>query len=293
MKNFNHKKNNMYMLIKYYTYILVGFFFLFFIFYTIGTIKITIDFEDLEPFKYHLPVYYKGFRLGHTTKVRPDKDYKSTLVDTRIVLKNLTLPANTTAILKRKDKKDYIELVYPNAPYIEKLKHNDTIKGSIGLNFEHYLQSQANNGGLDEIKNNVNKTIISAGETFNALTEMLNVATEILEDVRPVIKDSALELNTTTKNLANLSSELKKSVDKGYLESFLYNLDRSSNNLVATTNNFSSLSDNFNKESTRLTNCLLQKLNILVSNINQIVIGVGETLKKRFGGIRLMFGKMQ
>ena len=266
---------------------------LFYLFYIIGTTRIVVDFENLEPFKHHLPVYYKGFRLGHTTKVRPDKDYQSTLVDLRIFLKNLTLPANTTAILKRKDKKDYIELIYPNAPYIEKLRHNDVIKGKIGSNFENYLQEQASNGGLDEIKNNVNKTIVSAGETFEALTEMLNVATGILEDVRPVIKDSVEDLNLTTDNLAKISTELKKSIDKGYLDSLLYNLDKSSNNLVATTKNFNGLSENFNKEGIRLTNCLLQKLNILVFNINQIVFGVGETLKKRFGGLRLFFGKMQ
>lgn len=265
---------------------------LFYLFYLIGTTKIVVDFENLEPFKHHLPVYYKGFRLGHTTKVRPDKDYQSTLVDLRIVLKNLTLPANTTAILKRKDKKDYIELIYPNAPFIEKLKHNDVIKGSLGHNFEHYLQEQASNGGFDEIKNNVNKTIISAGVTFNALTEMLNVATGILEDIKPTLKNSVEDLNLTTDNLAKMSIELKKSIDKGHLDSFLYNLDKSSNSLVVTTNNFSSLSDSFNRDSSRLTNCLLQRLNILVSNINQIVIGVGETLKKRFGGLRLFFGKM-
>ena len=78
--------------------------------------------------------------------------------------------------------------------------------------------------------------------------------------------DSALE------NLSNISSELKKSVNKGYIDSLLYNLDKSSNNLVTTTNNFSGISDNFNRESTRLTNCLLSRLNILVMNINQIYI---------------------
>lgn len=266
---------------------------LFYFFYIIGTTKIVVDFDSLEPFKNHLPVYYKGFRLGHTTKVHPDKDYQSTLVDLRIVLKNLDLPANITAVLKRKDKKDYIELVYPNAPYVESLKHNSVIKGSLGVNFEHYLQNQASNGGLDEIKNNVNKTIVSAGLTFDALTEMLNVATGILEDVRPVIKDSVDDLNQMTSNFAKISTELKKTVDKGYLDSLLYNLDKSSNNLVVTTNNFSGLSDNFNREGICLTNCLLQRLNILVANINQIVLGVGETLKKRFGGLRLFFGKMQ
>lgn len=276
----------MFMRVIYYIGILILIFLLFFLFYIIGSTKITVKFENLEPLKHTLPVYYKGFKLGHSTKVHPDKDYLSTLVDLRIILKNLTLPANTTAIIKRKDKKDYIELIYPDAPYVEKLKRNDVIEGSLGLNFEHYLQEQANNGGFDEIKNNVNRTIISAGETFGALTQMLDIATGILEDVRPIIKDSAEELNLTTKNLANMSLTLKKSVDKGYLDSFLYNLDKSSDNLARSTNKF-------NNESVQLTNCLLKRLNVLVANINQIVFGVGETLKKRFGGLKLMFGKIE
>ena len=49
--------------------------------------------------------------------------------------------------------------------------------------------------------------------------------------------------------------------------------------------------DNLNKQSTVLLNCLLKNLNIVVSNINQIIIGLGNTLSKRFGGLRLFFGK--
>lgn len=278
---------------KYYIYLILVIILLFYLFYIIGSTKITVDFENLEPFRHHLPVYYKGFKLGHTTKVRPDRDYQSTLVDLRIVLKNLKLPSNTTAILRRKDKKDYIELIYPNAPYIEQLKRGDIIQGSLGINFEHYLQDQANNGGLDEIKNNVNNTIISAGSTFDALTEMLNVATDILNDVRPIIKNSANNLEFATQNLANLSHQVKKTVDKGYVESLLLNLDKTSNNFVLSSNNVSKFTADLNQESVLSLNCLLKRLNLLVSNINQIVIGVGETLKKRFGGLRLIFGKME
>ena len=99
-------------------YILIGFLIfvvLFHLFYLITTTKVTIHFKDLEPLEHHLPVYYNGFKLGHTTKIYPDKDFQSTLVDIRIILKGLELPANMSAILRRKDKKDYIELEYPSA----------------------------------------------------------------------------------------------------------------------------------------------------------------------------------
>lgn len=277
-------------------YVIIGFFFvlaLFYLFYIIGTTKITIHFKDLEPLKHHLPVYYNGFKLGHTTSVYPSKDYKSTMVDVRIKTKNLKLPVNTTAILRRKDKKDYIELDYPNAPYLKHLKHNDIIEGHLGVNFEHYLQDQAENGGLDEIKGNVNDTIKSAGQTFDALTQMIEVTTDILRDAQPLIQDSVNNVNITSKNLADSSYEIKTSLEKGYLDKSLYNIQQTSDNLVLTTKNTSGFTDKLSRESSVLVNCLLQNLNIVVSNINQIVIGIGNTLAKRFGGLRLFFGKVE
>jgi ABC-type transporter Mla subunit MlaD len=161
----------------------------------------------------------------------------------------------------------------------------------MGVNFENFLQEQAEGGGLDEIKNNVNTTIVSAGQTFDALTQMLNVLTGILEDVRPSINDTVLNVNSASKSLAKVSVNLQKTVEKGYIDTTLLNLQETSGNLVLTTENFGGFSDSLNKKSTILTNCLLKNLNIVVCNMNEIIIGVGNTLKKRFGGLRLFFGK--
>ena len=276
---------------KYFVIAILVVIFFFYLFYILGTTKITIRFEDLEPLKQHLPVYYNGFKLGHTTSIYPSKDYKSTMVDARIVLKNLKLPANTSAVLRRKEKKDYIELEYPNAPYIQTLRHKDVIEGHLGIDFEHFLQSQAENGGFDQIKDNVNNTIISAGDTFEALTEMINVITDILKDAQPVIQDSVNNINITSKNLADSSLQVKKSLEKGYLDKSLYNLEQTSNNLVLTTKNTNGFTDGLNKQSSVLINCLLKNLNTVVNNINQIIVGIGNTLSKKFGGLRLFFGK--
>lgn len=276
---------------KYFFLAILVIIFLFYLFYILGTTKITIHFKDLEPLKEHLPVYYNGFKLGHTTGIYPSKDYKSTMVDIRIVLKKLKLPANTTAVLRRKEKKDYIELEYPDAPYIQTLRHKDIIEGHLGANFEHYLQDQAENGGFDEIKNNVNNTIISAGDTFNALTQMIEVMTDMLKDAQPVIQDSINNVNLTSKNLADSSFEIKQSLEKGYLDKSLYNIQQTSDNLVLTTKNTSGFTDNLNKQSSILVNCLLKNLNTVVTNINQIIIGIGNTLSKKFGGLRLFFGR--
>ena len=277
------------MLKKHFAIGIFGIIFLFYLFYILGTTKITIHFEDLEPLKQHLPVYYNGFKLGHSTKVYPDKDFRSTLVDIRIILKDLELPANTSAILRRKDKKDYIELEYPNSPYIERLRHKDVIKGHLGVGFEQFLQNQAENGGFDEIKENVNQTNISAGQTFDALTGMISVMTDILKDVQPLIQDSVNNVNIASKNLADSSSRIKDSIDKGYIDKSLYNLQNTSENLALSTKNTNLFTEGLNSKSSVLLNCMLKNINNLICNINKIVISVGDTLNKKFGGLKLIF----
>ena len=279
------------MIKKYFIIITLGIVFLFYLFYLIGTTKITVQFEDLEPLKHHLPVYYNGFKLGHTTKVYPNRDYNSTMIDLRLVLKNIEFPDNTFAILKRKDKKDYIELKIPDVPSVNKLHHKDIIKGHLGVNFERFLQNQSENGGLDELKESANQTLNSISQTFDVLTEMFQVATDILKENKPLIYDSMNNVNKTSKNLADSSFEIKKSLKKGHLDKSLYNLEKTSGILVASTNNFSGFTNNLNKKNTIQLNCLLQNLNTVVCNINQIVVGLGNTLKKRFGGLRIIFGK--
>lgn len=278
---------------KFLVYFVLLIVFLFYLFYLFGTTKITVHFEKLEPFKHHLPVYYNGFKLGHTTKVYPDKDYKSTLVDLRIIPKNIFLPSNITAVLKRKDKKDYVELKYPKEPMVRQLRHKDVIEGSLGVNFEHFLQQQSENGGLEEIKDNLNTTIISLGQTFDAITDMVNEAHLILKDARPLIQDSIQNVNKTSKNLADSSFEIKTTLEKGHLDNTLQNLESTSSNLILTTENANSFVKGLNADSKILLNCLIKNLNIMVDNLNEIIVGIGKTLSKRFGGIRLFFGKIE
>lgn len=262
---------------------------LLYLFHLISSTRIIIHFNDLEPLRERLSVYYNGFKIGRSIKIYPGKDYKSTLMDIRVDLRKLRLPANTTATLRRKDKKDYIELVYPKSPYLEKLKNNDIIEGYLGINFEHYLQDQAESGGLDEIKENVNTTIVSAGKTFDSLTLMIDILADILKDVQPIAINTVKNFELTSKNLAEASLEINKSISKGYIDKSLYNIQLTSDNLVLTTKNTTGFTDGLNKQSSILVNCLLKNLNSLVCNINIIVENVKDTLNKNLGGLRLIF----
>ena len=276
---------------EYYIYTVIGILIVFYVIYLLSQICVTVDFKELEPFKGSLPVFYKGFRLGHTSRVYPGPDYQSTRVDLQIRRRNLELPENTYAIIRRKDKKDYIELVYPNSPYLAPLRNKSIIEGQKGVNFETFIQDQAKNGGLDEMKEHVNNTIVSAGKTFDALTEMVNVMTSILEDVKPSISESADNLTITTRNLADASYNVRTSVQGDYISNTLYNLERTSENLALTTRNITGITGNVNNTSVNLVNCVIRNINTVINNVNEIIIGIGNTLKKRGGGLRLIFGK--
>ena len=272
-----------------YVILAIGLFFL--LSYLLGQTKITVDFDKLEPFEHSMPVYYKGFRLGHSTKVYPGKDFHTTRVDLKLRLQDLVLPENITAMVKRHNRREYIELIYPEMPSIHGLKDYSIIKGTKGANFESFMQDNAEDGSLDEVKENLNKVLISACDTFESITLLATFATEILKDVRPSIVQSAKNLDMTTKNLADSSYSIKTSLDNNYIENTLYNFSTTSENLNSTTHNFSSTSSRINEESLCLINCVIRNINVVVSNINEIVVGLGTTLRKRFGGIRLMFGK--
>jgi len=120
---------------------------------------------------------------------------------------------------------------------------------------------------------------------------MINTVSYILEDVRPAIKESADNLNIASQELVMSTKNIRTSLEKGYLDKTLYNFEQTSNNLVGSTKNINGFTSNVNEKSINLLNCLLANLNVVVNNVNEIVIGIGNTLRKRFGGLRLVFGK--
>ena len=256
-------------------------------------------FDKLEPMPHKLNVYYKGFRIGRTVRVHPTNDFTNTSVDMVLNAKNLKLPDNTTAKVKRKDKKDYVELEYPTAPSITYLKNHSVIKGSTSFNISSYIDTQADNGGLDDLKDNLSGTVESAGETLNALTDLFKTADDILKDLRPSLKETGENLVITSRNLADVSTELNNSVRRdNRLDNSFANIELMTRNFEAATRNFQTaslnindLTGNANRETIRLTNCVLKNVNNVVLNVNDIVKGFKNTLSKRFGGMRVFLGK--
>ena len=281
---------------------IAGFVFLVHSFYNM---HITAVFEDLEPFPKNLNVYYKGFKLGRTVRVHPSKDFTETQVEMILNAKNLSLPDNTTAKMKSKNKKDYIELEYPNAPSITYLKNHSVIEGKKGLNIGDYIDKQAEAGGLDEIKDNLNNTVASAGDTLDALTELFGTANDILKDIRPSIKITAENLAETSQNLKETSYELNSSLKPKRLSNSFANIEQTTKNIERTTKNFENASLDITKTTSHINtdtigivdcvianiNTIIDNINVVINNTNDIVIGFQQTLNKRFAGMKIMFGR--
>lgn len=276
-----------------------------FIVHNLFNIHITAVFEDLEPFPKNLNVYYKGFKLGRTVRVHPSKDFTNTHVEIILNAKNLSLPDNTTAKMKSKNKKDYIELEYPSAPSITYLKNHSVIYGKKGLNIGDYIDKQAEAGGLDEIKENLNNTVASAGDTLDALTELFGTANDILKDLRPSLKITGENLAAMSQNLAETSAELNQSVRPKRLHNSFANIEQTTRNIELTTKNLEQASLNISNVTAHVNNntitimdCVIANSNTIIDNINKILANTNDivngfkvTLSKRFGGMKIMFGK--
>lgn len=276
-----------------------------FVVHNLFNMHITAVFEDLEPFPKNLNVYYKGFKLGRTVRVHPSKDFTKTHVEMILNAKDLSLPDNTTARMKTKNKKDYIELEYPTAPSITYLKNHSMIYGKKGLNIGDYIDKQAEAGGLDEIKENLNNTVASAGDTLDALTELFGTANDILKDLRPSLKITGENLAATSQNLAETSAELNQSVRPKRLHNSFANIEQTTQNIERTTKNLEQASQNIsnvtahvNSDTITIMDCVIANSNTIIDNINKILANTNDivngfkvTLSKRFGGMKIMFGK--
>lgn len=252
---------------------------------------ITAVFDELEPFPKNLNVYYKGFKLGRTCKVYPSKDFTTTHVEMILNANNLNLPENITAKVRSKYKKDYVELEYPKNPSKNLLKNNSVIEGKKCINISNYIDSEAEDGGLDEIKENLNDTVVAAGETLNALTGLIGTANDTLKEVQPSLRATGQNLATMSKDLSEVTGELSRSTKPHRLSNTFANIEQTTKNLEEASQNLVGITQHANTETLTLIDCVVKNTNCLITNLNDIVKGLKLTLSKNFAGMRIIFGK--
>lgn len=276
-------------------------------------------FTDLGPLSKKMPVYFRGYKIGKIRKIRPSDDYTYTIVRIRIFAKNLKLPINTIAQVKKRDrKKNYIELVYPDSPSIVNLKRGDEIEGRAAFDFKEYFTSQVDSGVLDKITGNTSNAIASVERTSDEIQGLIADFRAILKENKPNIKsttDNAVLitenaaimidfLGLMSKDLSEIAHKLNLSIKEDKIDGTMSNITSASDNIVATTKNIKDASKNVvditkNVEiaSAKLENTVskidatIDGAHTVMSNVSAITCGFRKLLSKRFAGLKLFFGK--
>lgn len=262
---------------------------------------IKAEFNDMDPLPDKMGVYYKGYKLGSTSKVKISKDFKTTYLFITLNQRGLELPKNITVSIKQYDKDEedskYVDINYPTAPMLSYIKTGDTIKGlpQNGINLDGI--SETNQQHLDNLSAKGESFLASAKETSDSLTSLFDMIYSILDENKENIQESTTSFKNSMKNLENLTTKINNGITEDMIKNSTHNIETTTLNLANSTNEFVSMSGNFNKSSSEFKvlvpklSKLIDTIQLVICNTNEIILGIKNTLKQRFGGARIIFGK--
>lgn len=251
-----------------------------FLYQKLAFLNILVKFDDLEPFEKQMNVYYKGFKIGKSTKIYPDKNYTNTYLKLKIFPNDINLPENISARIQKKGSGGYINIIYPDAPSLKKIQNDDVISGKLAKDIASILTEE----GAEEIVSNASNLISNANTAVQSLNGIFIEVQGILQDIRPDIKTSVANLAKTTANLKTVSGNMSSSLDKESLTNTVDNLER-------TTKNVKDISAQIDNTTVPVINNILCTTHSTMKNVNEITGGVKNTLKKHFGFGRFLFGR--
>ena len=256
---------------------------------------LTVEFNDARPMRNKIPVYYKGYRIGKVEKIKPCEDFKTTNVTIVLYPKGIRLPINTTAILTREKhgknyETDFINLLYPDNPSDVVLRDGDTIIGVTTVDMDNFLASKAASGELDIITKNVNTLLENLQATSNALSELMGVLQDTVNENRPSMKEITVNLAEASNQFKLFTAKLNNSVNQQEIQSTFSSLSQSSINFSSTTKNIDALMESLNSSAPNIKS-IITNTDKITSDIEAITSGLKCTMSKKFGGMRLLFGK--
>lgn len=267
---------------------------------------IKAEFKKMDPMPARMGVYYKGYKLGTTRKLKISKDFQTTYLYITLNQRGLQLPKNITVKIKNYKENDentkYVDIIYPRSPMLKYIKTGDVIKGESGFTLSGI--SDLNQAHLDDLSEKGGSLLSSATKTTDALTELFDLVTDILSENRSNIYDSTTalkysmaNLEITTSNLRDLSGKVNDEITRQNIKNSAANIEKTTFNIADSSKDFISISGNFNKTSSDFS-VLVPKLSVLIDavqlvicNVNDIVVGVKRTLQERFGGAKMIFGR--
>lgn len=256
--------------------------------------KISARFEQMRPFRGQASVFFRGFKVGHTIGVHPSKDYLYTIVDIVLYPANPPIPRNVTAELRKKTvlykfQHDFIELEIPSSPSVEKLQNFDTIEGITTVDVKDFLASQ-NPKTLDDMKDDLSKTINNLNDTILMLGDLFQTLNDTVAQSQANVVQSTKNIQNTSKNLSEMSSKLNSSISQDGANNTTNNIEETTKYLKETSKNLSDITKDLSQQTPEI-NSAIKSTNSILSNTSELTGGLNKTLKKRFGGFRLFFGK--
>lgn len=255
-------------------------------------------FSELDPLSQKVPVYYRGNKIGRVKRIKPGKDYKYTIMKVFINTKKLALPDNTIAKVKKLDNgQNYIDLIYPKVPSEVILKNGSMIEGKMAVDIEDFMSELADSGDLTVMKDNIKKTlegIQTASEDIGTVFELLNY---ILEENRNNLKKTTHNAAKISNDLNEASKKLNVVIDEQELKNTFSNANKSSEDVKQTAKNLKEITENVDKATQNLDKTVakidntVSEVNVITCNVKQITNTFCQVLKKRFAGMRILFGK--
>lgn len=264
---------------------------------------IKAEFNKMDPIPSKMGVYYKGYKLGSTSRLRISKDFKKTYLYITLNQRGLHLPKNIRVKIKKYDNETkYVDIIYPKRPMIKYIRTGDTIKGDTGFIFSGI--SDINQAHIDDLSEKGGDLLSSAKKTTDSLTEMFDLVTDILGENRGNILNSTTSLKNgmknleqTTQNMKAMSNKINDGITKQNIQNSTKNIEQMTSNFANSSKDFISITGNFNKTSSDFS-VLVPKLSTLIDvvqmsicNVNDIILGLKKTLQQKWGGARIIFGK--
>jgi methyl-accepting chemotaxis protein len=198
----------------------------------------------------------------------------------KLKAKKAKFPKNIWANIKKKKTGGYVDIEYPDEPSLIKLKNNDEISGFITKDISSLLEDE----NLQDIIDDTGSLV----ENASVAVQNLN---GIFLEVRTIISDNRNNIDLIIKNLADMSSNLKNMSVK--LDDTLSNenINSSMENINTATENIKQITSQVDNTTIPIVNRILCETYSTSKNAKEITGGVKNTLKKKMGLSRLMFGK--
>lgn len=251
---------------------------------------VIVRFNELGSLTKNMSAYYNGFRIGKVVRIGADNDFRHTLVKVKLFQKDINLPQNTTVQVKNFPNGEiYLQFVYPGSPSFKTIQRGDILEGIATYSIEDFMLGQNISGVSDLVSLHVIKALNATEIANQEMTAFFKATSKIIEGNSKGIKASVDNTAAMTKSLAlmaenlnQVSKKLNNAVDE-------ITLKDTTVNVKDMTENISIATKDMDKTMKKLDDTMTQ-VNEAAGNLNSITGGVTETLSKRFGGARLIFG---